>query len=150
MLHTITDSTHSFFSHVIDDPVRPELTPDFRISKGRLVMALAEDEHLDAMVCISFHDEIPGCVADLFQTSLEPKCVVFYSIWSYSPGKGAELLITAVKEIHRQFPSVIRFVTLSPKTPLARRFHFKNGAVVFRENESTTNYEYIQSPINTE
>jgi hypothetical protein len=34
-------------------------------------------------------------------------------------------------------------VTLSPKTNLARRFHLKNGAIVFRENIDTTNYEYL-------
>jgi hypothetical protein len=26
---------------------------------------------------------------------------------------------------------------------MARRFHIKNGAQVFRENDSTVNYEYI-------
>jgi hypothetical protein len=37
-----------------------------------------------------------------------------------------------------------RFVTLSPKTEMAKRFHLKNGAIVFRENEETVNYEYIR------
>ena len=35
-----------------------------------------------------------------------------------------------------------RFVTLSPKTELAKRFHLKNGAIVYRENDETVNYEY--------
>jgi hypothetical protein len=33
-------------------------------------------------------------------------------------------------------------VTLSPKTEMARRFHLKNGAGVYRENSTTVNYIY--------
>jgi hypothetical protein len=33
-------------------------------------------------------------------------------------------------------------VTLSPKTDMARRFHLKNGAAVYRENLETVNYLY--------
>ena len=35
-----------------------------------------------------------------------------------------------------------RFVTLSPKTDMAHRFHIGNGAGILRENASTINYEY--------
>jgi len=52
------------------------------------------------------------------------------------------LLRATVAEIQKQFPSVQRFVTLSPKTEMAKRFHTKNGAGVFRENPNTVNYEY--------
>lgn len=146
MLHTITSSTHSFFPRVQDDPVRPEITPDFRISNGRRVMALVdENDHLDAMVCISFHDYVPESVAGLELTSDTPTCAIFYTIWAYTPGKGAELLLSAVKDIREHFPTITRFVTLSPKTPLARRFHYKNGAVEFRENTETINYEYLKA-----
>ena len=145
MLHTITNSAHSLFSHVTDDPVRPELTPDFRIARGRQVLALSDDDdHLDAMVCVSFHTYVPEDVAGLDDTSDTPTAVVFYSIWSYSPGAGRSLLIQAVERIHEQFPTVTRFVTLSPKTPMARRFHFKNGATEYRENKDTINYEYVR------
>jgi hypothetical protein len=27
---------------------------------------------------------------------------------------------------------------------MAKRFHMKNGAIMFRENEETVNYEYLQ------
>ena len=91
---------------------------------------------------------------DLKKTSQVPTTAIFYTIWSYKSGKGAELLIQAVKGIQAQYPSVTRFVTLSPKTNLARRFHLKNGAIVFRENIDTTNYEYLidshkETPKNT-
>jgi hypothetical protein len=39
-------------------------------------------------------------------------------------------------------PEVTTYVTLSPKTEMARKFHLKNGAEVFQENETTVNYLY--------
>jgi hypothetical protein len=143
MLHFITDLTHKLLNFIKDDPVRPEISTDFRVSEGRIVAALAENQDdPDAMVCVSFHDFIPTGVDDLKNTATVPTTAVFYTIWSYKAGKGAELLIRAVKEIQEQYPSVNRFVTLSPKTNMARRFHLKNGAIVFRENIETINYEY--------
>ena len=62
---------------------------------------------------------------------------------SYAPGAGTELLLSAVDNIREQYPAIKRFVTLSPRTEMARRFHIKNGAVVFRENADTVNYEYL-------
>ena len=107
------------------------------------ISALAEKEDdPDAMVCVSFHDFIPQDVKDLDNTAQVPTTAIFYTIWSYKSGKGQELLRAAVKGIQEQYPSVTRFVTLSPKTNLARRFHLKNGATVFRENLETINYEY--------
>jgi len=126
-----------------DDPVRPEISTDFRVSDGRMVAALSSDEtNPDAMVCVSFHDFVPQDTTELKETALVPTTAVFYTIWSYKAGKGKQLLIEAVKGIQEQYPSVTRFVTLSPKTELARRFHLKNGAIIFRENIETVNYEY--------
>ena len=35
-----------------------------------------------------------------------------------------------------------RYVTMSPKTEMAMKFHLSNGAVLLRENEETNNFEY--------
>lgn len=143
MLHHIHTSSNTLLSFVKDDPVRPEIPSEYRVSNGRIVLGLSEvDSNPDAMVCISFHDFIPETVADLDNTSVLPTTAIFYTIWSYKPGKGAELLLSAVSWIRDNYPSVTRFVTLSPKTPMARRFHLKNGASIFRENQDTVNYEY--------
>ena len=143
MLHLIKDLSNKLLDFIKDDPVRPEIPTEFRVSNGRLVAALAEKEDdPDAMVCVSFHDFIPEDVKDLDNTAQVPTTAIFYTIWSYKSGKGQELLRAAVKGIQEQYPSVTRFVTLSPKTNLARRFHLKNGATVFRENLETINYEY--------
>jgi len=144
MLQFIQDLTHRLLEFIKDDPVRPEIPTDFRVSDGRLVAALTDEEqNPEAMVCVSFHDFVPENVDGLKQTTKVPTTAVFYTIWSYKSGKGQELLFRAVKGIQEQYPSVTRFVTLSPKTNMARRFHLKNGAIVYRENVDSTNYEYF-------
>jgi hypothetical protein len=144
MLTFIRDISNKLLEFIKDDPVRPEIPRDFRVTDGRMVAALVEEEQPTAMVCVSFHDFIPEDVKDLNTTSVVPTTAVFYTIWSYKAGKGKELLIQAVREIQKSHPSVTRFVTLSPKTDVARRFHLRNGAIVFRENVDTINYEYAE------
>ena len=143
MLHFIKDLSHKLLEFIKDDPVRPEIPADFRVTEGRMVAALADkDDDPEAMVCVSFHDFVPAGVDDLKNVTQVPTTAVFYTIWSYKAGKGRDLLIEAVKGIQEQYPSVTRFVTLSPKTEMARRFHLKNGAIILRENIETVNYEY--------
>lgn len=150
MLRFIKDLTDKFLEFIKDDPVRPEIPADYRVSNGRMVAALVdvEEQKPEAMVCVSFHDFVPADIKDLDNTAQVPTTAIFYTIWSYKSGKGQELLRQAVKGIQEQYPSVTRFVTLSPKTNVARRFHLKNGAVIFRENLDTTNYEYqVNKPV---
>jgi hypothetical protein len=153
MLHFIRDLSHRLLEFIKDDPVRPEIPTDYRVSNGRMVAALTDnaetESNPDAMVCVSFHDFVPENVKDLDNTTQVPTTAVFYTIWSYKSGKGQQLLFEAVKGIQEQYPSVNRFVTLSPKTNLARRFHLKNGAIIFRENIETINYEYTPT-LNTD
>jgi len=40
-------------------------------------------------------------------------------------------------------PNIKRYVTLSPKTEMAKNFHLKNGAKWIAENETTNNFEYF-------
>ena len=144
MLTFITSPSHQLIEYIKDDPVRPEISADFRVSEGRLVAALAQDEKPRAIVCISFHDFVPSNVDELGKVTEQPTTAVFYTIWSYSPGAGRDLLMQAVPALKQQYPSVERFVTLSPKTETAKRFHLKNGATIFRENIDTVNYEYMR------
>jgi hypothetical protein len=67
---------------------------------------------------------------------------VFYTIWSYAAGAGRQLIEQAQAAIKTQHPEVTTYVTLSPKTDMARRFHHKNGAVTYRENADSVNYQY--------
>lgn len=144
MLEFIKDLSNKLLEFIKDDPVRPEISKEFRVSDGRVVAALVEEDKPDAIVCVSFHDYVPKNVEELTQTTQVPTTAVFYTIWSYKTGKGQELLIEAVKKIQNEYPSITRFVTLSPKTDMARKFHLRNGAIVFRENDNTINYEYTE------
>lgn len=142
MLTFITDITSPLIKFLKDDPVRPEIPAEFRVSENRFISSLVEGEDPRAMVCVSLCDHVPASVAELAQDALMPNTAIFYTIWSYAPGAGKDLLVQTVEEIKQRFPNVTRFVTLSPKSEMARRFHTKNGAVTFRENEDTVNYEY--------
>jgi hypothetical protein len=141
MLRFITQLTDPLLKYIKDDPVRPDIPVEFRVSNNRFVSALESDTPR-AIVCVSLHDFVPSDVDELELTTKESDTAIFYTIWSYTPGAGAELLRKTVEGIRQQFPHIKNFVTLSPKTELARRFHLKNGARVMRENSNTVNYEY--------
>jgi hypothetical protein len=67
---------------------------------------------------------------------------VFYTIWSYAQGAGRRLIEAAQQDIKTHEPEITTYVTLSPKTEMARRFHHKNGATTYRENADSVNYLY--------
>ena len=142
MLKFITQSSDPLLEYIRDDPVRPDISCEFRVSNNRFVSALV-DEKPRAIVCVSLHRFVPQAVQELELTDPDPDTAIFYTIWSYAPGAGAELLRETVAGIRQLFPNIKNFVTLSPKTELARRFHLKNGARVMRENADTVNYEYL-------
>jgi hypothetical protein len=142
MLSFITNDQDPILDFVKDDPVRPEISKEFRVGPGRFVSALLDGENPTAMVCVNLLDFVPADVADLGKQVDEATTAVFYTIWSYAPGAGTRLLQETVSRIREQFPTINTFVTLSPKTEMAKRFHLKNGASIHRENESTVNYLY--------
>lgn len=141
MLSFITDTNDPLLDYIKDDPVRPELSKEFRVSKNKFVGVLIEDKPY-ALVCISLQDFVPEDVNDLNKVSDNPNTAIFYTIWSYKKGSGSELLIEALNLIRQRFPNINKFVTLSPKTEQAKQFHLKNGAGLLRENSTTVNYEY--------
>jgi hypothetical protein len=141
MLSFITNLTDPLLEYIKDDPVRPEIPKEFRVSDNRFVSALVE-EQVEAMVCVGLYDFVPKSVDDLAEKVSAPTTAIFYTIWSYVPGAGADLLFQTVDQIKKIYPTVERFVTLSPKTEMAKRFHLKNGAEILQENETTVNYEY--------
>jgi hypothetical protein len=141
MLHFITDPTDPKLDFVKDDPVRPEIPKEFRVGKDRFVASIG-GETPTAMVCVNLLNFVPSTVNELGEAVEEVNTAVFYTIWSYAPGAGRDLLMQTVAQIKESFPTITRFVTLSPKTEMARKFHHKNGAVTFRENQESINYEY--------
>jgi len=85
---------------------------------------------------------VPETEEDLISMGKEHNVAVFYTIWSYSPGAGASLLQQAANWLKEEFATLTGIVTLSPQTPMAERFHLKNGAKIRKTNKDTVNYEY--------
>ena len=143
MLHLIKDITDPLIDYLLQDPVRPELSPEFRVAENREVFALKDDDKVKAIVCVAYNVGIPTSVKDLVEyIDANPDTAVFYTIWSYAAGAGRDLLEEAQAHIKETKQGITNFVTLSPKTETAKRFHMRNGASVYRENEDTVNYKY--------
>jgi hypothetical protein len=144
MLHIITDIRDNLMNLIKDDPVRPELPADFRVNSNSKIFVLRDDETQEplAVTCVKFLNQIPHNVDELAELTVNTNTAVFYTIWSYAAGAGRRLIEEAQQEIQKQQPEIDTYVTLSPKTEMARRFHLKNGAEVFRENTDTVNYLY--------
>ena len=132
------------FPQIYDDPVRPELTMDFRMRWGRENYALVDDdESVAGVICVGYTTSIPRTLEDLTKFgSYTGNHAVFYTVWSYRKGAGRQIVLETKARIQAEKPYVKTFVTLSPKTEMARKFHLKNGAEVFRENPDTVNYLY--------
>ena len=146
MLHLIQDLTDRFVDLLNQDPVRPHIPHAERIGNNKDIFVLrGDDDNAKAIVCVSYQDSIPTGEHELFKLSADPSVAVFYTIWSYAPGAGRELIFNAVKHIKQYKPHITQFVTLSPQTEMARKFHLKNGAIVFRENQESVNYQYLNS-----
>ena len=134
---------------VREDPVRPELDYEFRSKNGREVYVLKTDGNIDAVLCVGYTDQIPTTVGELElyawpEFNDAPRIAVFYTVWSYSKGAGRKIIFDVVDRIKEEKSnSPMRYVTLSPKTKMAYRFHTRNGAILLRTNNATDNYEYI-------
>tara|TARA_Y100000389_G_scaffold194455_1_gene224456 strand:- start:2800 stop:3297 length:498 start_codon:yes stop_codon:yes gene_type:complete len=131
---------------VSEDPVRPELTLGWRITKGRKIFGLKYNEEIEGIICIAFTNDIPTSVKELDMMSEladlknEKRNAIAYTVWSRKRGAGKEIInkvLEYAKENH-----IERVVTLSPLTPMATHFHIRNGAKQILINKETQNFEY--------
>jgi hypothetical protein len=144
-LHIIQTLADPLLNLLADDPVRPEIPAEFRVSETTEIFVLQHEQTLEpeAVVCVAYRSKIPGDVLELAAEPDEDTHVaVFYTIWSYKPGAGRKLIQQARTWINRNRKNITEFVTLSPPTDMARIFHLRNGAEVFRINPETVNYLY--------
>jgi hypothetical protein len=142
MLHTITTITDDLETLIKDDPVRPEIPLTDRVNVNSRMYVLKDGDKTSAVTCVKFLNTIPEAVEDMAGLVESATTAVFYTIWSYAAGAGRTLIQEAQKSIESEFPGIETYVTLSPKTEMARKFHLKNGAGVYRENSTTVNYIY--------
>ena len=142
MLYIIKKLTDPLIGYIKDDPVRPEISADFRISENAEILVLLKDDRPSAIVCVAYRDFVPKDTVELMSEPTDPFVAVFYTIWSYDAGAGRDLIRIARKELPIIYPNIKKFVTLSPQTEMAKRFHLKNGANVLSANATSVNYEY--------
>ena len=142
MLHTITTITEELELLIKDDPVRPEIPMSDRINTNSRIYLLKNGDNTSAVTCVKFLNDVPKAVEDMAGLIETATTAVFYTIWSYAAGAGRTLIQEAQQSINEEFPDIQTYVTLSPKTEMARRFHLKNGASELRENITTINYIY--------
>lgn len=143
MLHIVKELTDEFVAYLKDDPVRPEIPAEQRVNNNSRIYVLKDDNNQPlAVTCVKFLESVPESVEDLTHTVVNTSTAVFYTIWSYAGGAGRELIVNAQQSIQQEFPNITTYVTLSPKTEMARKFHHKNGAITYRENKDSINYLY--------
>lgn len=134
-----------YLNLIKDDPVRPHIPSAIRISNGREVYVLQDDFNgeVQAVICVAYCTEVPKDEFELEKFSSENGSIaIFYTVWSYTKGAGRDILFAVVDKLKRT-ERITRYVTLSPKTEMARKFHLANGAVVLQENPESVNYEYV-------
>ena len=132
---------------VSEDPVRPELDLEWRLTAERKIYGLKYEDNIEAVVCVAYTNEVPTTIREMDYMSQVAcqdgqcgKVAVAYTVWSRKRGAGREI-IQKLREwtIEHNFK---RLVTLSPLTPMATHFHVKNGAKQVHINEETQNFEY--------
>ena len=133
---------------VSEDPVRPELDLDWRLFAERKIYGLSYENHIEAVVCVAFTNEVPTTVKELdymsqvaCQDNQSGKIAVSYTVWSRKRVAGKEI-INKLLEFVKEKPYIERLVTLSPLTTMASHFHMKNGAKLISINPTTQNFEY--------
>jgi hypothetical protein len=141
-LHHIRDITDPLVRLIKDDPVRPHIPLEQRINEAAEILILKAGEEVLAATCMQWLSTVPESEEDLVNMQKDKEVAVFYTIWSYAPGAGAALLKAAAEWLLKDYANIKGIVTLSPQTPMARRFHLKNGAKIRKENPTSVNYEY--------
>ena len=148
----ITETDLDLQKLIADDPVRPHIDPQKRISPGREVYVLGtfgETNIVDAIICVAYTNEVPFTEQEMeifsqqaCQDNQHGKVAIFYTVWSYSKGSGREIVLRTARLIKETKP-VNRFVTLSPLTEMAEKFHIKNGAKLINKSLTCQNFEYF-------
>ena len=143
--------TDSWLGYCKDDPVRPHLPLYWRIQDGREVYALFEEQYAveapvdfegpKAIICVAYTNGVATTEEDLNRTE-DPDTAMFYTVWSYDKGAGREIVNAVAKHIKDTREDITRYVTLSPLTEMAERFHLRNGATLARKGDTCQNFEY--------
>ena len=136
------------------DPVRPNIPIGWRVAKGSREVYYIESPgpesptfQTDSVLCLAYLNDIPINEDELLSFSHGNKFAIFYTVWSNTKGMGRQIIMDTAKlirnkNIHNWDKWDIRYVTMSPKTKMARDFHLRNGAELIQKNPTTYNFEY--------
>ena len=134
---------------VSEDPVRPELDLEWRLSSERKIYGLKYEDDIEAIVCVAYTNEVPDTVREMDYMSQVAcqdgqcgKIAVAYTVWSRKRGAGREIINKVREFLTNERVATKRLVTLSPLTPMATHFHISNGAKQISINDTTQNFEY--------
>ena len=134
---------------IANDPVRPHIPFEKRVGAGKDIFVLEDGgDTIRAVICVAYCNEVPTCEHDMelwsqqaVQDGQHGSVAVFYTVWSYDKGAGREIVLKTKKLLEKETPTT-RFVTLSPLTEMARKFHLKNGAKFIAKHFDCQNFEY--------
>ncbi len=129
------------------DPVRPNIPYWWRCRDPFTEMYEYRNDNPNgkplAVVCVAYCQYVPKSEYDLLFQAKPGKNAIFYTVWSNQKGMGRQIIKDVLVPASEKAE---RFVTLSPKTEMAKTFHLRNGAVLLRENTTTYNFEYYVKP----
>jgi hypothetical protein len=135
----------------LEDPVRPNISGQFRATCHREMFVLyndefdknKDDEYHDALavLCVAYCNSIPITEEELKETHYGDNAI-FYAVWSRNGSGAGRRIIFDVWDILKERDNITRYITMSPKTKLAKMFHLRNGAELIVENDETYNFEY--------
>ena len=99
--------------------------------------------HLEekAVICVAHLNAIPITEKELMSFGWGDFSI-FYTVWSKEMGLGRKIILE-VWDLFKKQHTENRYVTMSPKTEMAMKFHLSNGAILLQENSETNNFEYI-------
>ena len=139
---------------ITEDPVRPELSLEFRQAYGRKIYGIRDEEgDIAAVMCFAFTHGIPKSVEDMdvlskdaamqavHRAGVQGSIAIAYTVWAKKKG-GGKHMVNEVYKMIKESHHIDRLITLSPLTDMARKFHLKNGAKQVGKNLTTQNFEY--------
>ena len=139
---------------VTEDPVRPELSLEFRQAYGRKIFGIKDEEgDIAAVMCFAFTHGIPKSVEEMdamskdaamqavHRAGVQGSIAIAYTVWAKKKG-GGKHMVNEVYKMIKESHHIDRLITLSPLTDMARKFHLKNGAKEVQVNLTTQNFEY--------
>ena len=126
------------------DPVRPDIPANWRVSGANEMYytngSWGEIDKPNAVLCMSNLKAIPKDESELMSLGFGD-IAIFYTVWSNVKGAGRDIIFK-VWDMLKERKTNRRYVTLSPKTEMAKKFHLSNGAKLIATNDTTYNFEY--------